>query len=395
MSKGGSRQRIRTSAKQFELILDFMEVHPNLATSQVHSSYTAKDRKREWAEFAHFLNSHRLGIHKDSDKWRKTWFDWKCNVRAKMRSAAGKKTLSPLEERLIAVTGLLDCEENNPSIPCKEGLPNGDLAFEVEDASPAFIASVASRARSVSSAHPVSETLQSAYGESQDEYIVPTTDDATSGETRLPVPVSIVASNGGPELVLTDIRSLASPVEAKQELFIVDDEEGSSEVDSAASGARESPADHALRDWVGAGEHPGCSPKRKVSSADGAQSTSLLREAPTEELKGKYEVQLFVANKRKLEAEERRADAEADFYREEKKRSVALANLHREEQRKVAAVAEFHAEERRKCAAKAEALLEHKKLYVEQQRTEVLRRRLLQLEIRKLRRDLQKNGGTR
>ncbi|KAK8767047.1 hypothetical protein V5799_006180 [Amblyomma americanum] len=232
-----------------------------------------------------------------------------------------------------------------------------------------------------------------AYGESQDEYIVPTTDDATSAETRLPVPVSIVASNGGPELVLTDIRSLASPVEAKQELFIVDDEEGSSEVDSAASGARESPADHALRDWGGAGEHPGCSPKRKVSSADGAQSTSLLREAPTEELK--YEVQLFVANKRKLEAEERRADAEADFYREEKKRSVALANLHREEQRKVAAVAEFHAEERRKSAAKAEALLEHKKLYVEQQRTEVLRRRLLQLEIRKLRRDLQKNGGTR
>ncbi|EEC15806.1 hypothetical protein IscW_ISCW012600 [Ixodes scapularis] len=71
MSENGTRRRVRTSAKQFELILDFMERHPNLATSQLDSTYTVRDRKREWLEFANFLNSERLGLRKDPDKWRK------------------------------------------------------------------------------------------------------------------------------------------------------------------------------------------------------------------------------------------------------------------------------------------------------------------------------------
>lgn len=388
---GGSSKRhavktraCRTTARQFELLLNYIERHPCMVNPRFPSSVS--ERERHWQRLVERLNGAEFSTPKGKDRWKKTWFDWKCNVRAKARSAAGKQALSPLEERLIAITGLLDCEESSsPSTPRKEGLPNGEVAYEIEDASPAFIAGVATRARSGSSGEPVSEALQSAYGESQDEYIVPTSEASASSATRLPVPISIAASNGSHALVLTDVRSLASPVVVKKELVIVDEEERSSEVDAASAGG--ALGERRRRSWEerSPSPHRRSGHKKRVSSvADGAES---------EELRCQHEEQLFVANKRKLEAEERRADAEADFYREEKKRSVALADLHREEQRKMAAVADFHAEERRKAAAKVEVLLEHKKFYIEQQKTEVLRRRLLQLEIRKLKRDMEQHGA--
>lgn len=399
-----SRRCARTSAKQFELILDFMERHPKLAMSQLDSSYTIRDRKREWAQLAHYLNSRRLGIQKDVDKWRKTWFDWKCNVRAKARSASGKKTLSPLEERLIAITGLLDSDD--APLARKDALPYAEVVYEVEDSSvAAYAAGASSRTEASDSAEPVSDLVQSGYGESQGEYIVPTSETSTSGSsTMVQVPAG-TASSGGTPLLLSDVRSLASgpptAVSVKMEMVDEEDDDASSEVDAnewqqaptaAEDGSpqfcwtqREDRPSGRPSDVAGHTTFPGRS-SRKRSSADGG-------DASIEDIKARFEFQIFSATKRKLEADERRADAEAEFYRQEVKRSMTLASLHVEEQRKIAAVADFHAEERRKAAAKVEMLLEHKKFYIEQQKTEVLKRRLLQLEIKRLKRDLGDNGG--
>ncbi|KAH8021567.1 hypothetical protein HPB51_015963 [Rhipicephalus microplus] len=113
--------------------------------------------------------------------------------------------------------------------------------------------------------------------------------------------------------------------------------------------------------------------------ADGAASL--------DDVKTKFDFEVFLASKRKPEAEERRADAEAEFYRQETKRSKALASMHVEEKFKIAAIADFHVEEHRQAIAKTEMLQEHKKLFVEQHKMEALKRRLLQLEIRKIKRD--------
>ncbi|XP_049528355.1 uncharacterized protein LOC125939707 [Dermacentor silvarum] len=103
------RRACRTSARQFELMLDYLERHPYMVSTRFPASLSV--RERHWQRLAERLNSEELNPPKGMDRWKKTWFDWKCNVRAKARSASGKKTLSPLEERLIAITGLLDSDD--------------------------------------------------------------------------------------------------------------------------------------------------------------------------------------------------------------------------------------------------------------------------------------------
>lgn len=405
-----SRRRARTSAKHFELMLDFMEQHPNLAMSQLDSSYTVKDRKREWGEFAQYLNSRPLGMQKDTDKWRKTWFDWKCNVRAKARSAAGKKSLSPLEKRLIAITDLLDSDDAPAAR--KDALPYAEVVYEVEDTSnAAYIAGAPSRTEAMGSAEPIPDSVQSGYGESQGEYIVPTSEMSVPvNSTMVHVPAG-TASSGRPSLLLSNVSSLSNgPRPAVGvKLEVVDDENGengelNSEVDAndsqQASVATAEDSSPQFR-WAQQEEGPQSQPLdatgnltpvgrsgRRATPADGADSFGA---ASLDDLKTRFELQIFTATKRKLEADERRADAEAEFYRQEIKRSMALANLHGEEQRKIAAIADFHEEERRRAAAKVEMLLEHKKFFVQQQKTEVFKRRLLQLEIKKLKRQLDRD----
>lgn len=349
MSGGSSRRRVRTSARQFELILDFMERHPNLATSQLDSGYTVRDRKREWAQFAHFLNSHDhlpAGVHKDADKWRKTWFDWKCNVRAKIRSASGKKSLTPLEERLIAVTGMLPTDDVAAAAERTDGPSYAHTVYEIEDGPPKLSAAASGHAvddeDDDSSAESVSPAVRSStYGESQGEYIVP-----SSPPLRLVLP-------SGP-LAPGDVQSLQAgsrgggSVAVKQE--VVEDAPWPSSAGSSPCRAGETLAR----------EQPHAGGGRKRPAADRAR----------------LEVEVLLATKRKLEAEERRAQAEALFYEQEKSRSAALASLHHEE--------------RRRAAAKAEALAEHRNLCVQQRKTEALRRRLVQLELQRLKRQLGK-----
>ncbi|XP_064473519.1 uncharacterized protein LOC135388112 isoform X1 [Ornithodoros turicata] len=118
--------------------------------------------------------------------------------------------------------------------------------------------------------------------------------------------------------------------------------------------------------------------------------------------KAKVELELLQAKKKKLEAEERKAiaetqrmaeerkkfeeeqkklRAEADFYLQERIRSA-------EETKKATAIAEYHFEEKRKASAKADMLIEHKRFYIEQQKTEIIRRKMLMFELRKMKQDL-------
>ncbi|KAM7307768.1 uncharacterized protein ISCGN_011404 [Ixodes scapularis] len=127
------------------------------------------------------------------------------------------------------------------------------------------------------------------------------------------------------------------------------------------------------------------------------------------ERKAKLELDILVSTKRKLEAEtlkaeaeERRATAETLLLAEtlkkcseEKNKAVAEAMFlvqerkrSEEETRKAAAIADFHVEERRKAAAKVDVLLEHRNYYADQRKTEAVKRRVLLLEVQKMKREL-------
>ncbi|KAH6927286.1 hypothetical protein HPB50_001247 [Hyalomma asiaticum] len=127
------------------------------------------------------------------------------------------------------------------------------------------------------------------------------------------------------------------------------------------------------------------------------------------EKKARLELDILAATKRKLlaeqikaEAEQRKAVAETLLltealkkYDEEKKKAMAETMFlvqerirSEEETRRAAAMAAFHIEEKRKAAAEAEMLIEHKKYFMEQRKTEVIKRRMLLLELRKMRREL-------
>ncbi|XP_064473523.1 uncharacterized protein LOC135388113 [Ornithodoros turicata] len=93
-----------------------------------------------------------------------------------------------------------------------------------------------------------------------------------------------------------------------------------------------------------------------------------LRKLEADERKVLAETRLLNEKTRKCEEAKRKFQAEAEFFVQEKARSV---------------------EETRKAAAKAALHREQKNFYLEQQKTEVMRRRLILLEIRKAKRELQ------
>ncbi|KAK8776000.1 uncharacterized protein LOC144098464 [Amblyomma americanum] len=126
------------------------------------------------------------------------------------------------------------------------------------------------------------------------------------------------------------------------------------------------------------------------------------------ERKARLELDVLVATKRKLlaeqmkaEAEQRKATAETMLLTEalkkcdEEKKKVMAETMFlvqervrsEEETRRAAAIAAFHIEEKRKAAAEAEMFLEHKRYLVEQKKTEVVKRRMLLLELQKMRRE--------
>ncbi|XP_037519928.1 uncharacterized protein LOC119396693 [Rhipicephalus sanguineus] len=131
---------------------------------------------------------------------------------------------------------------------------------------------------------------------------------------------------------------------------------------------------------------PGLAEKKTRLELDilAATKRKLLAEqmkAEAEQRKAVAETLLLTEALKKCDEEKKKAMAETMFLVQERIRSE-------EETRRAAAMAAFHIEEKRKAAAEAEMLNEHKKYFMEQRKTEVIKRRMLLLELQKMRRDL-------
>lgn len=144
-----------------------------------------------------------------------------------------------------------------------------------------------------------------------------------------------------------------------------------------------------------------CARRRYVFSSCGSPGLA--------ERKARLELDVLAATKRKMVAEQLRAEAEqsravaetlllAESLRkceEEKKRAMAETMFlvqerirSEEETRRAAAVAALRAEEKRKAAAEADLFVEHKRYFAQQRKTELVKRQMLVLELQKLRREL-------
>lgn len=127
------------------------------------------------------------------------------------------------------------------------------------------------------------------------------------------------------------------------------------------------------------------------------------------ERKARLELDVLAATKRKILAEQMKAEAEQNRAvaetlllteslkkcEEEKKRAMAETMFlvqerirSEEETRRAAAVAARQAEEKRKAAAEADMFVEHKRYFAQQRKTEMVKRQMLLLELQKLRREL-------
>ncbi|KAG0412422.1 hypothetical protein HPB47_010433 [Ixodes persulcatus] len=591
VAAGTRRRASRTSVRQFEVLLDYIEKNPCMVSSRIPTS--SAERERHWQVLTERLNSDLMSVPKEKDKWKKTWFDWKCNVRTKARGSAGKKSLSPLEERLVAVTGLLDGSDDSgqahrkgggrplvypykPERPTQgsqgtfDGVPFDrrtrgthsppkatsagpkakltEIALEasvleadvvpvpskmIRRAGDFRVGAEAPRSRQMGRRAPpspfvagavlssippyrpgtsqqlpgkrkrvvltirqkleiirlleagrmpkelagefgigeqtvrdlrkskeqlkhfseesgdasgrlksmklplyrvldralrtwlqerrklgeavttppvrmlptghspdnASMHVEATYGENHGEFIIPMSDVA---EQQLIARPSTAPRDAAHSMVLSDVRSLVTAppeIQIKEEVpdrdGTVENPDNSNEGDviedvaapalPAASPLPSPPVLHVVPQTV-------ATPPPTATNGPFFAKNRNRRPAPyassTQDRKSRLEIEVLLATKRKLEAEERRANAEAEFYLEEKRRSTALVSLHQEERRKLSAITELHVEERRKASSKADLLQEHRNYYLEQQRTEVVRRRLLLLEIQKVKKEL-------
>ncbi|KAF9811664.1 hypothetical protein SFRURICE_011027 [Spodoptera frugiperda] len=105
----------KTSATQFEMMVDFMERNGDLSKPTEGPSGRLTNLKT-WSELANILNADAAGDTKSTDKWRKVWSDLKNNTKRKAariyRAASGtgggpatKLKLSELEERVLNLVG--------------------------------------------------------------------------------------------------------------------------------------------------------------------------------------------------------------------------------------------------------------------------------------------------
>lgn len=111
--------------------------------------------------------------------------------------------------------------------------------------------------------------------------------------------------------------------------------------------------------------------QKKKLEAELKKVEAELKRVEAEERKVVTETLLMAAEMKKCEEERSKLRAEAEFFVQEKKRSE-------EETKKAAAVAEFHLAEKKKAAAQEE-------VFVEQKKTEIVRRKMLLFELKRMR----------
>ncbi|XP_073965463.1 uncharacterized protein isoform X2 [Choristoneura fumiferana] len=107
MSQGAALTRSRVSSEQLELLLSFMEEHPEFAASK-QSVYSRLSSCKLWRLLAERLNAAAQdsgGARKSPDKWCRYWADIKYKARKKTAAAGALGDLSSVEERLERIIG--------------------------------------------------------------------------------------------------------------------------------------------------------------------------------------------------------------------------------------------------------------------------------------------------
>lgn len=61
----------KTTIRQFEIMLDFFENHPEMISGKLTGSFTARRREELWVELSNLLNSLNFGPQKTPKKWKK------------------------------------------------------------------------------------------------------------------------------------------------------------------------------------------------------------------------------------------------------------------------------------------------------------------------------------
>ncbi|CAH0720867.1 unnamed protein product, partial [Brenthis ino] len=124
---------MRTSASQFEVMIDFMERNGDLNKPSDGPSGRLRAVDK-WQELANALNLDTTGTSKPVEKWKKVWSDLKNNTKrkaSKIHRAAGgtgggpvsKLILTDQEQRVLSIigpqaaTGLVSVQEVGPPEP--------------------------------------------------------------------------------------------------------------------------------------------------------------------------------------------------------------------------------------------------------------------------------------
>ena len=66
-----SKRSKKTTQRQYELMINFIENHPKMINGKLTPSFTAQHRDNLWKELSNLLNSDGIGPEKPPEKWRK------------------------------------------------------------------------------------------------------------------------------------------------------------------------------------------------------------------------------------------------------------------------------------------------------------------------------------
>ncbi|XP_018577856.1 uncharacterized protein LOC108916137 isoform X2 [Anoplophora glabripennis] len=116
----------RVNDTHWEIIFNYFQIHPNLATGRAIGPNARQIQRQQWEELANNLNALGYGT-KTSEKWQKTWTDFKQNLKKKAieikkdQQATGggpsnSKKFTKHEERVLSILGSSFYEENSRNV---------------------------------------------------------------------------------------------------------------------------------------------------------------------------------------------------------------------------------------------------------------------------------------
>nr|CAI5842380.1 unnamed protein product [Callosobruchus analis] len=113
------------TVEQKRVMLDFLNQHPQLYQGKFDNKFTFKEAQQQWTRLAELLNA-IPGARKNWIQWRKTWQDYKGNIKKKAAgirreqsaTGGGPQTVCSLtteEEAVIQIVGI-SATEGHPNI---------------------------------------------------------------------------------------------------------------------------------------------------------------------------------------------------------------------------------------------------------------------------------------